>query len=1010
MSFLIYHPLPSFSTLLSILPKNLPRSLKFLHPYRERLQPPSGDVVQHAVTTNAVFFDTWTTYILKSCKWRFHHEPMLSYWTIRIAAAIESQLEPVKAGGAQAQRQREEDVTRKITGILEKALSFHKIPSMIVGCYIIMERLVLAANLSDVVVLTFMEAIVSAATEEIADEVLMTLFSIAQKLKIRKLPPSVFRFSMKSEDLMGSLVKASSSIQVDIFATCLALEIIEEANKTGELKQRQELLQLLDSDLLSDEALETTIRALINPIRDAQKSGAQQSKHVQSLIEFVQTLGDSAPSLRMQKIIKTSTANLGLNGLDGTTIEEKSQQNSTTEKALVKTKKPALKDGTVSTKWIKLMPTDDVIPSSYLPDINASTFDKLAAAFDSLLASDGNLEEFLASSFLDQESAVARPTFISFFVRYWSLPFPRPYRATAIRCVAELIGKSSGLFDFQHIFPYVLVALAETSEIVREAAVSLVLSIHTSVQKLQGVVQTTWNSQDLYGIPAAVAQISPVLLQRLLQEFLIPDLEEYKMDHLAIGNSIRNCLNGSSATGKENVVEKMKKSSRATLLAFLAGQAQVTPILRVRVGLLELTSGCVKAGKLTRLETFRSILESWIPSSEIQIHHACMKEKLDAGAVSQQIVKLVPPSSTSGSKLLQELATTVVSKTSLDAILDYVVASWPSMEPGIRYSWATLFFDHGVLNKDDQSLAVSALDTLRSLQLSTDILEDFLKRIITPDSESAISSPSIKRRKTANGAVGISTEAIEEDLKSRSNKIATLLELIRNADHKSTYRLLPGLFQVFQELQRSKSTLQNELTYVHWLLISCLREIVERTSRTELKTLDYSDIRVDLIVDTLTHTVDPQTQYAALMLLSFLAKLEPELIIYSMMPVFTFMGNSILKQDDDHATFVVDQTINAVIPPLIESFKQQKGGALPGASGLILSFVAAFEHIIPSRRLDLFSALISRIGPEDYLFVLFVVLKDRYGDEDAVVHDFISTMLLRYSPIVQFKVCILLTL
>lgn len=46
---------------------------------------------------------------------------------------------------------------------------------------------------------------------------------------------------------------------------------------------------------------------------------------------------------------------------------------------------------------------------------------------------------------------------------------------------------------------------------------------------------------------------------------------------------------------------------------------------------------------------------------------------------------------------------------------------------------------------------------------------------------------------------------------------------------------------------------------------------------------------------------------SALLLVSALAKVTPELILHSIMPVFTFMGANVLRQDDEYSAYVVKQ-------------------------------------------------------------------------------------------------------
>ena len=71
--------------------------------------------------------------------------------------------------------------------------------------------------------------------------------------------------------------------------------------------------------------------------------------------------------------------------------------------------------------------------------------------------------------------------------------------------------------------------------------------------------------------------------------------------------------------------------------------------------------------------------------------------------------------------------------------------------------------------------------------------------------------------------------------------------------------------------------------------------------------VDRSAIRADVLVDCIRSTESPQVRNTALLLVSALATVAPELILHSVMPVFTFMGANVLHQDDDFSAYVVKQ-------------------------------------------------------------------------------------------------------
>lgn len=147
---------------------------------------------------------------------------------------------------------------------------------------------------------------------------------------------------------------------------------------------------------------------------------------------------------------------------------------------------------------------------------------------------------------------------------------------------------------------------------------------------------------------------------------------------------------------------------------------------------------------------------------------------------------------------------------------------------------------------------------------------------------------------------------------------------------------------------------------------------------------DTSTIRTDLVVDCVRTTDSPQVQNTALLLVSGLAVIAPELVLHSVMPIFTFMGSSVLRKDDEYSVHVIDQTIDQVVPALVQSLRNQKRDVVSGTSELLLSFTAAFEHIPSHRRQRLFEALVTKLGTQDFLFAVLAMLANRYGlDKDV---------------------------
>ena len=83
-------------------------------------------------------------------------------------------------------------------------------------------------------------------------------------------------------------------------------------------------------------------------------------------------------------------------------------------------------------------------------------------------------------------------------------------------------------------------------------------------------------------------------------------------------------------------------------------------------------------------------------------------------------------------------------------------------------------------------------------------------------------------------------------------------------------------------------------------------------------TLDIPSAKVNLLVESVRTTDDPQTRSTALILISRLAPQFPEEVLHSVMPIFTIMSNTTLNHSDEYSTFIVDEVSRDMQSCLIE--------------------------------------------------------------------------------------------
>lgn len=104
------------------------------------------------------------------------------------------------------------------------------------------------------------------------------------------------------------------------------------------------------------------------------------------------------------------------------------------------------------------------------------------------------------------------------------------------------------------------------------------------------------------------------------------------------------------------------------------------------------------------------------------------------------------------------------------------------------------------------------------------------------------------------------------------------------------------------------------------------------------------------------------------MALGAVATLYPELVLRHVMPVFTFMGASTIRHDDNYTFTVMQKSLRAILPSMVK-----QGGI--GVPDVLRIFVDNFQHVPLHRRLHLFASVLQTLSLKylpDLLLLFFV--------------------------------------
>lgn len=926
---------------------------------------------------------------------------MLSFWAGVMTEAVSGMLEKSRSGRKGVQEQKEQDVILRLLPTLNEGLSMRSVPELRLGCYMLLSVMATKGSLDDKLLTAMMEAVVLGWSKDTFSPGLICLSILAQERGPKKTTRRLTKELMKINDLPNILVDISKERRVDKLANGLCLALIDRLSKTGKAKYFSLVEYAVKESILSDAQAALVVKELLlaaHRIDDKiDIDGSARKNLARSLAVLAECSGNTG--IIVQRTIQDTN-------IDMDELEIKLQANIRRTVTLV----PEPRDTTVENEKVSYHKTDQSssslfasLPSasgqdsSFLGDYNIDIYDQMCRAFIASASSTENLDQFDKSPILRRDSAFNRVTYLTFYIRIWCGPYPVLARTAALQMVTRLLQRSeTQTIDLQAIIPYTLVALKDRAEKVRRAAAKLVMQLSqlyenekTAGKKASST--TKWGSDNLYGAGEKSNAVKWLLVDhtvRFLHDVLVPSLEECVLDKLHLDSVLENVFNGykrSPETSKKGSKTRLSHNSRAAIISCLCSHAIITPVYLVKLRLLTAVNKARKIGHNTRTSLLLPILQHWMALDPSQRHKICQDEQIDLNELNDEAVAVVVANDVAGLECIESFIKGEFASdnpTLVKAVFLRIRKIWPLLEGQIRINAAQILIDavQWSTSEPGPSLAVQneAMDLLRTVDLSTDVLMFFLHQLPTA-AKLADKPPATKRRRTSHN--GTSRTGIHDSgqLSGEIRRVTFVLELIDSSNPKEHTALLGGLFNILAELQHFKSQIGSELGYLQGLVLNSLLSMMSAYKTDRNQKLDQSAVRADLLVDCVQKSTSPHVQNAALLLISSLAEAAPKLVLHSVMPIFTFMSNSVLRQSDEYSAHVIRKTIKEVIPPLIASLRKEKGNPVTGAAELLLSFVAAYEHVPEHRRNGLFTSLVQTLGADDFLYALLAMLVDKHG-------------------------------
>ncbi|KAJ2901020.1 ssu processome component [Zalerion maritima] len=992
-TFLPWHSLPVFNNLLDILPKKLPPVYHFLSPYAaSHTSIPRERFVDQAIQ-NRDFVTILSRYTIGSCQAHQGHHVLVVFWGTVISQALGARIERGRSGRQGKQIENDQTLFALFAPIVGEAMVVKKDPSLQIASYMALSIYATKGNLDDGALAAFMEQLVVGWSNDTVEPGIYCLAILAQQRSPKQLSRKVTKALLKVPHLPQILAQIGQKLNVDRLANGICLALVERLAKRGDASAIPIIDDLLRANILKEQQVSVIFKSLIVAAHQLDDT-TDESGEARNSLGLSLTSLSQAPDELGEIIQKTLTnVDFDMEQLElklNTSLRRNQDHLLIAAEIKIKAEPGEMKG--ISSKGrleaaLAALQASKAHPKSCLSPSSNSVFDDLCETFLLLNATEESLDRFDGLPLLRQDASIKDPFYISFFMRVWCGPFPVLARVAALEKVKSwLKTHQDASVDFQASIPYVIAALSDPSKKVRRTAAGLLTVLGTFYEGKRKP-ESVWGSPNLYDEDLEIKSFGPDACGKFLPRILSA-LEECILSAEYIHTVLKTSLESSkSSEGKDK--KGMSQSTRLATLDFLSGHVVKSPLLTLKSRLLEALNQVRGVSSTSRTRFLLPVLQWWASLSPEEATKLADDEKLDESSLNSSFVAVVSPSDKPG---LDALFDILKSKSSgnrevlVRAVFSHTEKIWPTMkgETQVYVAQTMLELCFGEYLVTDLVIG-EAMQLLRNVELSSQILGIFLEDLGSLPKIPAQASPSKKRRRSSSSSTAHPSETVDRTVHDMVSKTTFVLELVEGSDPAKHPELLDILFGTLSELHQYKIHIGSELGYLQNLVLKSLLAIIPVYEEDKNLKIQGSHGHGDVLIHCVQKSSSPSVQNSALLLIAALATTAPELILHSIMPVFAFMGTSVLRQGDDYSAHVINQTITSVVPPLIHSLRRQKRNTVLGTTELLANFVTAYEHIPSHRKASLFHSLIETLGPNEFTFAIVGMLVDRYGATDEVI-------------------------
>lgn len=834
LTFLPYHTSPLFLTVLAILPEQRPKAFRFLQPYFQSSTSPPRHTIVHTVAHNQDLFSAFNLYTLNICRRGQQCPALLSFWSSVTSEAVALMLDRSRLGRLELQRQNQEDVVMRLMPTLAEGLSMEHVPDLRVGCFMILTVLSSKTNLSEAVLTTAMDLVVT-AWDDIVHAGLICLVVLSQQRHATTLPKKTFQALVVTKQLSDDLTLLKQHYRVEKLVLGLISGSLETLGKHGDAERLRFVRELLEANLMQSSFVATAVAQML-PLSNGTrllpppKDGFDTRSALVDLLFYLADSENVGSAIRLSlEQMDSETRQQGYELFGNHLRSNKAPENPETDEVMADIDQKA--SAMNFEESVGRIPSRTAFEVSFLSHSESYIFPSLADAFVAAHRSPDHLAAFSKMPLLRKSLAMSEPLYFSFFVKIWCGHYSTSARAAAIKMFSQYIHAEKLSVDVQVLLPYVLYALADPTTPVRRAALELVIALASFYRTMDKQSDNerrldALGKGQIYGQGIQSEELA-WLPYRTVGEFigdwLIPDVEEIRLDS---GHLLRSLVDRLRAPAERKEAgtngQKARTSLRSSVMTWLCSHVVNTSVLSLKDRLLPVLNKVAKVGQTSTCALLKPLLGTTLAQGYMALQEVCEKEYINTAQYIDHVMEIASPKDQECIKLLQNC----ISDTKAGASPPLRIAAfhrlrniWPLLKPQSQTSLGNFMLDLSFQNHSSDEARLNqteALDTLRTVSLSTEVLQSLI-----------VECPTLAHGGPQKGAKRRRTVSSSHDPGDDIRRISIVLEIVEASVTEANLPLVGGLFKILAEIQGYKERSGLELHYLELLVVNSIINILK---------------------------------------------------------------------------------------------------------------------------------------------------------------------------------------